>query len=190
LSRRPNASTKEILAITVNLIARHDISGMTIDMVAEKSGVSKATLYRRWASRDALVFDAITYMHRPEADPDTGSLRKDLSILLKELVVFLNRPAGGKVFAAFLNAAIRDQHLTALQQRISRQTRSTYEKVIERAIKRGELKANINTRLMLDIVIAPFLYRRIVHNGVAHHGDIRLIIDVALAAFGRLPRRR
>ncbi len=184
MPRKPNASTEEILAITVNLIAQHDISGLTVDMVAEKCGVSKATLYRRWPSRAALVFAAMTYTHQPGTDPDTGSVREDLAILLKELVDYLNRPDGGRVLAAFLNAAIRDPSLSVLQRSISKSERSNYERVIERAIKRGELAANVNARLMTDILISPFLYRRIIDNTVARQSDIRPVINVALAAFG------
>jgi AcrR family transcriptional regulator len=188
LPRQPNSSTEEILGIAIQLIAQNDISGMTVDKVAEKSGVSKATIYRRWRSRDALIFDAITYMHRPVADPDTGSLREDLTILIKELVAFLNRPDGGKVFASFLNASVRNPNLSKLQQQISKGARAGYEKAIGLAIRRGELPENVNVRLMIDIIISPFLFR-IIENTVARQSDIQPVIDVALAAFGS-PKER
>lgn len=188
MPRQPNSSPEEILAITVDLIAQHDISGMTVDKVAEKSGVSKATIYRRWPSREALIFDAITYMHHPGGDPDTGDLREDLAILLRELVAFLNRRDGGKVFASFMNASTRNPNLAKLQQSISKGARAGYEKVIARGIKRGDLPGDVNVRLMIDILIAPFVYR-VVDNSVARPSDILPVVDVALAAFASRKER-
>jgi AcrR family transcriptional regulator len=184
LPRRPNASTEEILALTVQLIAKHDISGVTVDMVAEKAGVSKATIYRRWASRNALILDAITFVHRPGSAPDTGSLQQDLSVLLNGLVEFLNRRNGGKVFAAFLNEAVRNPRVSAANQTITSEVRASYETVISRAIERGELRKDINVQRMIDILIAPFLYRRLVDSAKADPADVQPIIEIALKAFG------
>ena len=55
MPRRPNSSTDEILALTFQLIADHDVSGVSVDMVAARAGVSKATIYRRWRSREELI---------------------------------------------------------------------------------------------------------------------------------------
>lgn len=185
MPRRPNSSTEEILTLTVQLIAKHDVSGVTVDMVAEKAGVSKATIYRRWASRNALMLDAITYIHRPGSSPDTGSIREDLRTLLKELVAFLNRRNGGAVFGAFLNEAIRNPKVSAANKRITHEVRASYETVIVRAIERGELRGDIDVSLMIDILISPFLYRRLVDNINADESNIAPIIDIAIGAFGR-----
>ena len=184
---RPNASRDEILVATIQLIAEHDISGVSVDMVAESCGVSKATIYRRWASRDELIFEALTYLEYPENRPDTGSLRGDLTVLLRNLVTFLNRPDGGKVYAAFLNAAIRNPKLAVLRRDVARKARLDYEIVISRAIERGELAPRIDARLLIDMLIAPFVYRRIADDAVARMSDVRRVIDAALAGVGGLP---
>lgn len=180
---RPNASPAEILVATIKLIAEHDVSGISVDMVAETTGVSKATIYRRWPSREILIYEALSYIEYPENNPDTGSVREDLAVLLRGLVGFLNRPDDGKVYAAFLNAAIRDTKLAALRREVARKARLDYEKVIVRAIERGELSAGTNVRLLVDILIAPFVYRRIGDNSNARLSDVKRIIDIALASF-------
>ena len=180
---RPNASPAEILVATIKLIAEHDVSGISVDMVAETTGVSKATIYRRWPSREILIYEALSYIEYPENNPDTGSVREDLAVLLRGLVGFLNRPDDGKVYAAFLNAAIRDTKLAALRREVARKARLDYEKVIVRAIERGELSAGTNVRLLVDILIAPFVYRRIGDNTNARLSDVKRIIDIALASF-------
>jgi AcrR family transcriptional regulator len=183
LPRSPNASDDEILTFTNQLIAKHDISGVTVDMVAAKAGVSKATIYRRWPSRNALILDAITIMHRPGAKPNTGSIRGDLSILLKELLQFLNRRNGGKVFMAFLNEAIRNPKLAEANQKITTEVRAAYVEAITQAIARGELAADVDVELMIDFLISPFIYRRLTGNSKIEVGDVELIVDTVLLSF-------
>jgi AcrR family transcriptional regulator len=184
---RPNASRDEILVATMQLIAEHDISGVSVDMIAEACGVSKATIYRRWATREDLIFEALTYVQYPANRPDKGNVRGDLAVLLRGLVTFLNRPEGGKVYAAFLNAAIRNPKLAALRREVARKARLDYEIVIERAMARGELPQNIDRNLLIDMLIAPFVYRRIADDADAKVNDVLPTIDAALAAFARAP---
>jgi AcrR family transcriptional regulator len=184
MSPRPNASAEEILEITFHLIAEHDVSGVTVDMVAAKAGVSKATIYRRWESRTALLAEAVTRLRRPGVSPDTGSLREDLAKLLKVLVDFLNRPDTGRVFASFINAAVRDSELSALQKEISKGARLDYEQVLQRSIARGELPADVDIQFMIDLLIAPFLYQGIVEHAKVRPRDIERVVDAVLTAFG------
>jgi AcrR family transcriptional regulator len=183
LPRSPNASDDEILAFTNQLIAKHDISGVTVDMVAARAGVSKATIYRHWPSRNALILDAITIMHRPGAKPNTGSIGGDLSILLNELVQFLNRRNGGKVFMAFLNEAIRNPKLAEANHKITSEVRAAYVEAIMQAVARGELRAGIDVDLMIDLLIAPFIYRRLTRNRKIDAGDVTPIVDAVLPYF-------
>ena len=190
MTPRANSSSDEILEITVDLISEHGVSGLTVDTVAVKAGVSKATIYRRWRSRAELIRDAIARLHRPVTDPNSGSLRKDLIVLLTDLVTFLNRPGGGRVDASFIEASTRDPELAALRKETAREARAAYERAIRSAIDRGEVAEDVDVRLFTDMLIGPFLYRRLVDHSRARPADIEPIIDATLAAFGRSPVRR
>lgn len=178
---RPNSSTEEILVTTVQLIAELDVSGVTVDLVAEKTGVSKATIYRRWPSREELIFEAMTYIKYPQAAADTGSIREDLSVLLHDLVHFLNRPDGGRVYAAFLNSALRNPKLAELRGDVSTNARVVYHAAIDKAIARGELRADVNRDVMIEMLIAPFVYRRIGAPMDVPEPLISEVIDLVLA---------
>jgi hypothetical protein len=67
---------------------------------------------------------------------------------------------------------------------MTKEVRSVYEKVIGRAIQRGELAEDSDVRLLIDMMISPFLYRLLVDNSEARQEDIQPVIDVALKAFG------
>ena len=186
VSPRPNASAQEILETTIHLIAKHGVSGVTVDAVALTAGVSKATIYRRWRSRTNLIRDAIAGLHRLSLDPDTGSLRDDLDILLRDLVKFLNRPEGGQVYPSFVEAASRDPELAALSQEIERGVRSAYERVIRHAVQRGELPPAVDVRLLIDLLTAPFIYRRIIDHTRVRASDIGRLLDAVLPGFERV----
>jgi AcrR family transcriptional regulator len=177
---RPNSSPDEILVITIQLISEFDVSGVSVDMVAERAGVSKATIYRRWPSREELIFEAVSYIKYPQASPDTGSVREDLAILLDGLVHFLNRPDGGKVYAAFLNAAIRNPKLAALRREVSQAARIDYHAAVRRGIERGELRPDANAELLVELMIAPFIYRRIGDPGNVPQEMVGEVLGIAL----------
>jgi AcrR family transcriptional regulator len=182
VSPRPNASPEEILGITLQLIAEHGVSGVTVDTVAVKAGVSKATIYRRWRSRSDLIRDAIASRYRPVTIPDTGSIRDDLIVLLRDLVDYLNRPGGSRIDSSFIEASTRDPELTELRRSIGRRARSAYEQVIRRAIERGEVEPNVDPRLLIDMLISPFLYRRMIDHSRVRPADIHPVIDAVLAS--------
>jgi len=184
MAPRPNASEDEILEITFNLVAEHDVSGVTVDMVAARAGVSKATIYRRWESRSALLAAAMTRLRRPGTSPDTGSVRGDLAALLEVLVGYLNRPPTARVFASFVNAASRDAQLGTLQGEISRDARLDYERVLRRGIEQGQLMRDLDIPFVIDLLIAPFLYRGIVEHAPVPPSDIDRVVDAILRAFG------
>jgi len=168
------------LVATIQLIAEHDVSGVSVDMVAEVTGVSKATIYRRWKSREDLIFEAMTYIKYPQAAPDTGSLRKDVAVLLGDLVSFLNRPDGGKVYAAFLNSAIRNPKLAKLRGEVSRSARVNYHTAVKRSIARGELRPETNIDVLIEALIAPFVYRRLGSPDDVPSDLIDQVVDVVL----------
>jgi hypothetical protein len=125
----------------------------------------------------------MTRLRRAGVDPDTGSLRDDLTALLKVLVGYLERPPTARVFGSFLNAAARDPELAALQREISREARADYERALQRGIARGDLAADVDIPFLIDLLIAPFLYRGIVEHTPAPMSDIPRVVDAVLAAF-------
>lgn len=185
MPRRPNATADEILMATMQLIAQHDVSGVSVDMIAEKTGVSKPTIYRRWPSRDDLIVAAMAVLEYPHMAPDTGSLRDDLTMLLDTLVEFLNRPDGGKVYASFLNAAIRNPKLAELSREVTRGARAQYERVIERAIQRGEIAPDVDIEVLVDALIAPFIYKRIAEDTLPRPENVGRILDLILPSISR-----
>ena len=137
MSPRARHDEGDILDATVRVIAEHGVSGATVDTVAARAGVSKATIYRHWGSRARLIHAALSSLEGPYVETEGDSLREDLTVLLWHLVEFFNRPDIGRVFASFIDAAARDPELAALHQQTMRRARASFEQVVRRGIERG-----------------------------------------------------
>jgi len=155
--------------------------------VAARSGVSKATIYRHWGSRARLIHAAISSLEGPHAQPDTGSLREDLTVLLQHLVEYFNRRDIGRVFPSFIDAAVRDPELAELHQQTMGRARDSFEQVVRRGIERGDLPPDLDIRLFVDVIRAPFVYRRVVAQSPVQMVDIEPVVDIVLGAFSRVP---
>lgn len=187
MSPRARQPEDPILGATIDLIAEQGVAGVAVDTVAARAGVSKATIYRHWGSRARLIHAAISSLQRPFVEPDTGSLREDLTFLLQQLVWYLDRPDTGRVLPSFMEAAARDPELDALRQQTIREARAVYERVIGRGIERGELPTDVDVRLVIDLAMSPFIYRRVVAQSSVQPADIAPVVDAVLAAFSRVP---
>jgi len=169
------------------VLAEHGVAGATVDEVAERAGVSKATIYRHWGSRARLIHAAISSIDGPYVEPDTGSLRDDLVALLRDMVEYLDRHDVGRVVPSVIDAATRDPELAALHHQTQRRALRAFERTVRRGVERGELPSDVDVPLFVDLVRSPFVYRRIVAQTPVGADDIEPVIDLVLGAFSRVP---
>src|SRR5215208_2339383 len=108
--RRADAD-QAILTATVELLGEVGVAGFSMDLLAQRAGVGKATIYRRWPSKEALMLEAMRTVVTPVSAPDTGAVRSDLRAYVGELV---ERYGGGKasdVLPHLLEASCYDDQL-------------------------------------------------------------------------------
>ena len=150
-----------VLLATVELAGEVGVSRLSMDDVAVRAKVSKATIYRRWASKEALVLDALRAAMVPIEDDDTGSLPGDLERYLSELV---NRFHSGKmrdVLPHLIGVACHDANLRCSLDDYMQTRRGPLQSILERAQARGELAAEIDLDVLIDVILGPFAYRKL-----------------------------
>src|ERR1700710_2802836 len=106
---RPRDPSRDeaIVAATLAIFAEEGYAGVTIEGVAARAGVGKATVYRRWVSKEQLVVDAVKLgCHLTDHLPDTGDVRADLASMLHGLIDKL-RSDNGPVLVAFMAERLR-----------------------------------------------------------------------------------
>jgi hypothetical protein len=126
-------------------------------------------------------------MKDPLEEPDTGSLRGDLTSLVRQIVRYLNQEHTARVMPSLLDAAVRDEELAELRLESIRHRRSAFQRVIHRAMERGELSAEVDVELLIDLVVAPFFYRRLMAHSSVREADVAPVIDAVLRAFTAVP---
>lgn len=163
MTRLTDERLAELHAGTLRLVALHGFDRVTMDQIAEKTRSSKATLYRQWDSKAALVADAMacTVQDHPD-DIDTGTLRGDLYLMLTA-----DKPDGvedGVLIGALLHAVRTDAELgQALRDQVVALGRARIHAVIERAVARGEVAADcpgiehVPLVLISQVVLQPVL---------------------------------
>jgi AcrR family transcriptional regulator len=161
--RRGEHARERILRAALAVLAEHGLPGFTVEAVADRAGASKATLYRRWPSRQRLLLEAMdTLASRPFPAPDTGALRTDLVELVEKLEEVLTAPPFARLMAAFMDAAERDPSLQQLHHEITERRREPVRHVLVEARRRGELAATVDIDLTVDLLTSPAFYRRFI----------------------------
>jgi AcrR family transcriptional regulator len=157
---------QEIFTATLELLAEEGYEGLTIEGVADRSGVNKTTIYRWWRSKQALLGAALTDARLLEIEtPDTGSLREDLRVLVQGIAALLTEPPGSRIAVAALAAAAHHPELAAVTQIFFADRMSREEAIFQRAVERGELDADIDSLAVMDL-LAGAVWIRAVFRGL------------------------
>ncbi|WP_093169895.1 TetR/AcrR family transcriptional regulator [Sinosporangium album] len=177
---------QEIFMATLELVAERGYDGLTVEGVAERSGVNKTTIYRWWPSKSALLGDALVEADLLALDtPDTGSLRGDLMALVNSVVRLLTAPPMADVAVAALGAAARNPELAAGTQRFFRDRFAQETTIFEQALGRGELKPEVDPMAIVDL-LAGAVWLRVVFRGLPVGEDFTEgIVDVVMGGAGR-----
>jgi AcrR family transcriptional regulator len=159
---RPRDPSRDgvIRAAILRLLADVGYGALTMDAVASEAGVGKATIYRRWRTKQDLVVDTISDLNRTEASPaDTGSLEGDLRQMLRSLVSVINGPTG----AATLSLLSTVPHQPALAEAFRNGPlavwRQSFEEIWTRAEQRGECRPGVAGSVAAETTSALLVQR-------------------------------
>lgn len=150
-----------ILASTLEIAGEVGIQRMSMDEVAERAGVSKATIYRRWTSKEQLVLEALRTAMSPFADVDTGSLRGDVRAHLLEVADRSSRGRMSDVLPHLIEVACHDETIRSRLDDYVQYRRLPLLAILRRGLERGELAADTDLDVIADVVIGAFFYRRL-----------------------------
>ncbi|MGA8271189.1 MAG: TetR/AcrR family transcriptional regulator [Candidatus Sulfotelmatobacter sp.] len=154
-----------ILGSTLKLLGEKGFSELTIEAVAAHAGVGKATVYRWWPDKAALIADAFARSTKRKLNfPDTGSVRTDMSQQMRQLVKVFRGPRG-RIVSAILAAGQSDSNvISAFRERFMMPRRQEAYATLRRGISRGELRKNVNMDLLLDSLYGPIYMRFLIRH--------------------------
>jgi AcrR family transcriptional regulator len=160
---RSEESEEAILAATIQLLSEKPLRDISIEEIARKAGVGKATIYKWWPSKAYVALDAfVRKTNRMAPTPDTGSVRSDILELLRSLMVFYMSPAGHILGQLIAESQIDKEFASLLRERFIKPMREAVEIIFDRGVERGEIDQNLDRELVLDLIYGLAIYRMIV----------------------------
>ncbi|KEI94324.1 TetR/AcrR family transcriptional regulator [Clostridium botulinum] len=181
LGRPRSEKTKHaILSAAYELLLENGFGAVTVEKIAERAGVSKATIYKWWPNKAAVVIDAFfdaAVVRLPI--PDTGSTINDMIIQVNNLAKFLISREG-KVLNEIIAEGQFNQKLAEAYRAIyfkPRRLDSRY--ILERGISRGELKEDLDIELVIDLIFGPLFYRLLITGDMVDEAFIKDLINYA-----------
>src|SRR5271165_4233367 len=162
---RSEGARRAILRSTLKLLQHAGFPELTIEAIAADAGVGKATVYRWWPNKGALVVDAFACSAEHELHfPDTGSVYQDMSLQMKQVIAIF-RSRRGRIVAALVGGGQSDPELLeAFRERFLWPRRREAYKTLRRGIERGELRENLDLDLVLDILYGSIYMRFLIRH--------------------------
>jgi AcrR family transcriptional regulator len=165
----------------MEVVSKEGFDALSFEGVARRARCSKATLYRRWATKQEMIVAAIQASTSSATSPgpvDTGSLRGDLLALLERLEASMG--VGGQLSLLLLQAGIEDPDLCHdIEEAVGPTGARLPENLVEAAIERGELDAAADPFAYEEVAGAALLLRKL--NGLTTDASYReLLVDSVL----------
>jgi AcrR family transcriptional regulator len=174
------------------------VRGLTVEGVAARSGVGKASIYRRYSGKEELALEAVMIDMLPRfANPvDVGDTRKELITFVDSVTKLWASPPYGPVMQGLISQIATEPELARVyRDQVVEPRREQLRPVIERGIARGDLRPDADVRLVHELLVGPILYRLLLSGPPLDRKLTTSLVDAILdsfspAAMTTKPRRR
>jgi AcrR family transcriptional regulator len=155
-----------------------------MDDLADRARVGKATIYRRYRSKDELVTAAVATLVSEIKIPDTGSTHGDLLALMRSAVEVYSGSVEAAAMPSLVDAMSRDASLArTVREGFLAGRRAALGAVLERAVERGDLSPDLDLELALDALGGPLFYRLLITGGPIDRQLADGIVELILRGF-------
>ncbi len=170
-----------VLDATIAELAEVGYAGLSTAAVADRAGVHRTTVHRRWPDRGSLVAEALLKRSAAEIPiPDTGSLSGDLSRLLRTIAATISEPAANALVRTLLADASASAEVREITGRIWGTRFGLAEPVFTRAIERGEMRDDVPAASVISVFVAPLYLRALLLNEPVDDDYIALVVLVGI----------
>jgi AcrR family transcriptional regulator len=178
---RSAEAQQKVLSAAQDVLGELSVDGFTVEEVAKRSGVAKTTIYRHWDSGNRLMLDALGCMVQSFPTPDTGSLAGDLEAFMGHVLPVVSDPKLMQTMLGVLAAAASDPEIAEVHQSMMAERMGPIRAIVDMAKDRGELRADLDIDLVLDVIEGPFFMRKMVRREPVDASTIRQMIEITVA---------
>jgi AcrR family transcriptional regulator len=177
--RRPGVE-EAVFTTTLQLLGTHSYGDISMENLADRAGVSRTSIYRRWPSKAAVVAAAVSSLYLDEVEvPDTGTLSEDLVALLSESYRLM-ADGSGRVLERLVRESGQKPELVEVVRSILYTRRRLYSTMLNRAIARGELPPEVDQELLLDLLLGPLWFRLLLSGAPITAQSARSVVELVL----------
>ena len=149
-----------ILAATYDALSEIGYVNLTVDEIVSRAGVSKATLYRRWSTKEELIVRCLQDRAIQDNPPSTGDWRRDIEQAVETMIALTNSDEGRAMVAAMIATYISSADHVVFSRQDAGPPASIRAALCE-GLDRGELRADLDIDLTMDLLVAPLTFRMI-----------------------------
>lgn len=171
-----------ILTAAIALVREQGYDAVTMEAIASRAGVGKATVYRRWAGKESLIAEAILRLTDDAMQvPDTGSTAGDVALLMRVAQAMYADPSTPMLLSGLVAAMARSATIAdAVRSSFVARWRSATRAVLSRGIARGELARDTDLDLALDLLGGPAFHRTLIGGERIDDAFMRAVTGVVL----------
>jgi len=182
---RDPQTDRAILRATVELLAEVGYLDVSVAEVARRAGVSKPTVYRRWARKSQLVVEALVTQMLPDTETPSSSAAEELLALTEQLISILTSTPLGRVLPGLVAEMAADPELArSYRDLVIGPNRSRWRAAVERGIARGELASDTDVDLVLNALAGPLYFSLLITGDPIDVNYARAAVDLVLARYG------
>jgi len=187
---RSPAAERAILDATLELLASEGFDRLTVEGVAAHAGVGKATIYRRWPSKLALVLAAVGELSaHPLPELTTGRTRDDLVGLLRHIIEALSGTIAGRILPGLVAESARSPELLGVLHDFWISRRQMMLEVLRQGAAQGDLPEGVDLELIADLLYGPVHYRFLMSAAPVDPPLAEQIVDAVMAQWGPVRRQ-
>ncbi|WP_328721227.1 TetR/AcrR family transcriptional regulator [Streptomyces sp. NBC_00247] len=184
--RRSERSRRAILEAALELCTERGYGRVTVEAIAARAGVSKKTIYRWWPAKSGILMEIFTDVLSDAAPfADTGDIEADLRVHIGLAVRLLGSPPYGPAYAGILSELHHDDELARdLAERVVDPRVELAVTLLTRAQERGQIRADADPRLMVELLYGPVYYRHVLRKPPQDEATIAALVAVVLRGPG------
>lgn len=178
---RDPQTDRRIIEAAADLLRQHGFERMTVDDVAARAGVGKATVYRRWPSKDDLAVAAMERLYSVEFPaPDTGSIRTDLAESYRAVLAFVGTPQGAAYLKMSIAESVRDERIAALYRKATERAEEEARQMYLRGIDRGEVRPDVDLDCCVQWLGGVIAVRAITGRALPTVDDVPRLVELSV----------
>uniref|UniRef100_UPI000623DD90 TetR/AcrR family transcriptional regulator n=1 Tax=Allosalinactinospora lopnorensis TaxID=1352348 RepID=UPI000623DD90 len=177
---RSQKANDAILTAALELLAeRKNVADISVEAVAARAGVGKATIYRRWTSKEELLTDAVATLRPPLPGVNRESVRDDLVELIAQVCGEMDSPLD-RAISALMMSETHPEIVSRIKRSVFAPRNEVLYEVLRRGVASGELRSDLDPQTVLNLLVGGALVYRRSGSGGPARACAELLVDTVL----------